>query len=55
VSMRQENINTEILAISLSRRLKTVLHDAHWQLKKSRSEIVRAAMVEYLKKKGTLE
>ncbi|MDA2920892.1 hypothetical protein MYX76_15610 [Desulfobacterota bacterium AH_259_B03_O07] len=51
MSMKQENVNSEILAVCLSRKLKTVLHRVHWELQKSRSEIVRDAMVDYFKKK----
>ncbi len=51
MNMKQEDVNSEILAVCLSRGLKKLLHRVHWELQKSRSEIVRDAMVEYFKSK----
>ncbi len=51
MSMKQQDTNSEILAICLSRGLKKLLHRVHWELKRSRSDIVREAIVEYFKSK----
>ena len=51
MTVKQRDANCEILAICLSRGLKKLLQEVHWELRKSRSEIVRDAMLEYFKKR----
>ena len=51
MKINRKKINHSYFTICLSEQLKQFLEAAHWDLKRSQSEIVREAIVDYCEKK----